>query len=405
MITTLWATLAIVGGTVHPVDGPPIEGGTVIIEGDRIVAVGKNLAVPAGAQVIDATGKVVTPGLFAPWTQLGLVEISGARETNDADGGGGAIRAAQRAVDSFNAGGTVIPVQRAHGVTTVLSAPEGGLIAGQAGVFDLVARDSPMSAAVVEPRAAMVAALGGDDKGSRGAKLLKLREALDDARAYAKDPKALEQNRFRRTEASRLDLEALVPVVRGEVPLAVGVGRAADILTVLRFAEEQRVRLILVGSVEAWQVAEALAAAKVPVILDPVENAPSNLERVHARGDGAAILAKAGVPVMLTTFGAHGVRKLRQWAGNAVRDGLPHDVALRAITATPAEVFGLKDRGVLAAGKVANVVVWSGDPFELSSRAEQVVVRGRVADPDHRQRALFRKYRQVPSHGLRRADP
>jgi imidazolonepropionase-like amidohydrolase len=161
-------------------------------------------------------------------------------------------------------------------------------------------------------------------------------------------------------------------------------------------AAEERVRLVLVGATEAWMVAEQIAAAKVPVIVDASANLPSNFDMVHARSDAAALLHRAGVKVVLSTFDAHNVRKLRQWAGNAVRDGLPHAEALKAVTSAPAEVLGIPDRGVLAKGKIANLVVWSGDPFELSTRAEQVVVQGRPVPANHRQRALFERYRTVP---------
>jgi imidazolonepropionase-like amidohydrolase len=143
-------------------------------------------------------------------------------------------------------------------------------------------------------------------------------------------------------------------------------------------------------------VAARLAKQKVPVIVDPVENAPESFDKLGARADLAARLEAAGVPVMLSTFSAHSVRKLRQWAGNAVREGLPHAAALEAVTARPAAVFGLPTHGLLEAGRVANVVVWSGDPFETTTVAEHVFVRGRAATGDHRQKRLLDRYRTLP---------
>ena len=398
LATGLWATIAIVGGTVYPGDGPALDKATVVIDGDRIVAVGQGIDVPAGATFIDAGGKIVTPGLIDAATGLGLAEISAVEDSSDADAGGPPIRAAQRAVDSFNPHSAVIPVQRAHGITTVISAHKGGLISGQAGAFDLWP-EAPIEKIADSP-VAMMASYGGRGDGARGRTLTELREVLDAARQYARDPKAFERNQFRPTQASRLDLQALIPVIRGKLPLAVSVQRQADIATLVRFAEVEKLRIILLGAAESWRMADALAAAQIPVVLDPVTNLPFSLDAVHVRDDTGAVLARAGVRIALTTFSTHNVRKLRQWAGNAVRAGLPYDEAMRAVTASPAVIYGLDDRGRLAAGQLANVVIWSGDPFELSSRAERVFVRGHDADLRHRQTALFDCYRKLPPCGM-----
>lgn len=390
MIGWMFAVVAIVGGTVHPVDGDPIEDGTVIIEDGRVVAIGAGLKAPAGARVVDARGKVVTPGLFDPQTMLGLTEIWGAEETVDVEGEGDPIRASYRAVDAFNPDSVVIPIQRAHGITTVLSAPGGGLVGGQAAVMPLWG-EGPLRAP-----AAITAHLGGRAGGSRGQAIADLREVLDDARTYAKNKAAFERNAFRRLAASRLDLEALGPVIRGEIPLLVAADRRSDIAAALELAEAFGLRLIVSGGAEAWRLADRLAAAKVPVIVDPMLNAPESFDRLHAREDNARRLHAAGVELLLSSFGAHDVRTLRQRAGNAVRAGLPYPAALRAVTLGPAQAYGLADRGALRPGAVADVVVWSGDPFELSSRAERVFVAGREAPPDDRQRALVERYRRPP---------
>ncbi len=390
LVTTFAAVVALVGATVHPGDGPALEGATVIVEGDRVTAVGVGLSPPAGATVVDVKGKVITPGLIDAWTGLGAAEVWGVAETVDLDAGGAdPVRAAFRVVDALNPRSPTLAIQRAHGVTAVVSAPGGGLIAGQAAAFDLTGR-------VLRPSVAMAARFGGGEGTSRGEALLRLREVLDDARTYAAKKRDFEGARLRRLAASRLDLEALQPVLRGELPLAITVHRAADIEALLRFAAEQDVRLVIIGGTEAWLVADALAAARVPVVLDPVANLPGDFDRVHARDDAAAKLAAAGVPLALSTFGLHNVRKLRQWAGNAVRAGLPPADALRAVTAGPAAIAGLTDRGRVAPGQIADLVVWSGDPFELSSRAEQVWIAGERTPDGHRQRALFERYRHVP---------
>ncbi|MCA9537657.1 MAG: amidohydrolase family protein [Myxococcales bacterium] len=387
----LFAVIALVGGTVHPGDGPPVPDATVIVRDGKIAAIGPGLAVPAGAEVIDCRGKIITPGLIDAFTGLGLVDIDLVPASNDTEARGPAIRAANRAVDNFNPDNPAIAIQRAHGITTVLTAPGGGIIAGQAAVYSLVG-DAPLRAP-----AAMVARLGGVAHGARGTALLALREVLDDARVYAKNKAAFEQNRLRKMAASRLDLEALGPVVRGEVPLIVHVERRTDILATLRLGEEFGVKIIIAGGAEAWLAADALAKARVPVILDPSVDAPLDFDRLHSRADAAALLAKAGVPIALSTFATHQVRKLRQWAGNAVRAGLSHDDALRAVTATPAALYGLGDRGVIRAGAVADLVVWSGDPFELLTHAERVIIGGEAVPTRHRQTALFERYRHLPA--------
>lgn len=390
----LSAVIALVGGTVHTGDGTVLQNATVIVDGQKIQAVEAGLPAPANATIIDAKGKVVTPGLFDPYTTLGLVEIDQIETTVDADAGGDAVRAAQRVADSFNPDSVLIPIQRAHGVTTVVAAPRGGLISGQAGVFDL--DHEATDTGLVAQDVGMPVALGAQGGGSRGAVLAHLREVLDDAAQYARNKKAWEKNQFRPLSAHRLDLEALQPVLEGKVPLLVSVNRRQDIAAVLDLAAELKLKIVLVGAAEAWKLAPRLAALKVPVIVDPVENAPDDFDRLGARADNAALLEKAGVPVLLSTFSAHNVRKLTQWAGNAVREGMPWSAALMAVTSRPAALFGLTDHGRLAPGQVANVVVWSGDPFELSSVAEHVLVRGRDVGQQTRQRGLVERYRALP---------
>ncbi len=393
MIGTLMALIAIVGGTVHPVEGEPIENGTLIIEDGRVVAVGAGLKAPAGATVIDAAGRVVTPGLIEAETRLGLVEIWGADETVDDSGEGDPIRAAYRALDGFNPDSRLIPIQRAHGLTLFVTSPGGGLITGQAAAVP--SWSGPGVAAPIAP-VAMVVNLGGRRDGSRGVAIAELREVLDDARAYAENTRAFERNAYRRLAASRLDLEALQPVLAGRLPLMVRADRRSDIAAALDIAAAFGLKLIVSMGAEAAALAPALAAAKVPVIVDPLLNAPENFQRLAARGDNARVLAEAGVEVILSSFSTHNVRTLRQAAGNAVREGLPHGAALRAITRAPALAFGLGERGVLRPGAVADVVVWSGDPFELSTVAERVFVGGVEAPRDHRQAALLERYRTLP---------
>jgi len=392
-------TVAITGGTVYPVSGPRLEGATVLIRDGKIVAVGKSVTVPADARRIDAAGKVVTPGLIDASTTLGLVEVGAVGETRDfALRTDDPVQAAFDVVDGINPNSTLIPINRLAGVTTVLAGPRGGLISGRGAVIDL--DGASVGDMLVRPRAAMLASFGagaaGEVGGARGEASLRLREALDDAKFWRDHRASFDRGASRSLAESRLDLEALQPVLSADMPLIVDVDRASDISAVLRIARDYGLRLVVAGGAEAWMVAGELARADVPVILDPLTDAPTDFEHLGARFDNAAILRRAGVRVILGTFDAHNVRNLAFEAGNAVRFGMPWADALRAVTLEPAAALGIDDRyGSLGPGKVADVVVWSGDPFELSSAPEQVIIRGRVVPDRSRQRDLLERYRTL----------
>lgn len=387
--------LAVTGGTVHTVTGEVLEGATVLVRDGVIAAIGHDIEVPAGVPTLDATGRVVTPGLFDATTSLGLVEVGMVSSTVDDQLQGDPVRAAFDVVDGINPRSVLIPVNRAAGLTTVLSAPGGGLIAGQAAIIDLAG--TSVGEMIVRPRAAMVASYSaGVAGGARGGASLRLREVLDDARFWRENQAAFSAGRTRELAASRLDLEALGPVLDGETPMVVSVHRASDIEAVLRIADEYGLDLVISGAEEAWMVADRIAAAQVPVILKPLTNSPGGFDRLGSRFDNAMLLERAGVDVIIGSFTSHNARWLVLEAGNAVRFGLPWDAALRAVTLAPARALGVADRyGSLEPGKVGNLVVWTGDPFELSTRAEAVVIRGTITSLDHRQLELFRRYREL----------
>jgi imidazolonepropionase-like amidohydrolase len=392
--------IAIVGGTVYPITGPPIAGATVLVEDGRIAALGTDVEVPSSARVIDASRKVVTPGLFDPWSSIGLVEVDLVRQTNDqrlADDED-PVTAAFDPIDGLNPRSTLIPWVRRGGVTTVATGPRGGLIAGQASVIDLAG----VSAAemLTEPRVAMIATLGeaaaGLTGGARGGAVLRLREVLEDARFWAARRAAFDAGNSRELAESRLDFEALQPVLQRRIPLLIEAHRASDIDAVLALAADYGFRPVIVGGSEAWMAADRLAKAGVPVILKPLTSLPSSFERLGARFDNAARLAAAGVVIAFSSFENHRAPAIAQEAGNAVRFGLSQDAALRAITLAPAEIYGVDDRyGSLEPGKVANIVIWSGDPLEVTTLPETVLVRGRIV-PDHsRQAELLERYRSL----------
>ncbi|MCA9553891.1 MAG: amidohydrolase family protein, partial [Myxococcales bacterium] len=218
--------------------------------------------------------------------------------------------------------------------------------------------------------------------------------AFDEARTYRAKKGLYERGDMYDMKTSRLDLEALDPALRGRLPVIVEVNRASDILAVLKLAKEEGLDIAILGGADAWLVADALARAKVPVIVNPLADLPSSFESRYARADNAALLAQAGVQVAISTRSSHNASGLRFHLANAVRAGLPPELALRAATLVPAEIFGMKGYGALERGKVANVVVWTGDPFEPSSYAETIIIRGEVQPTESRQTALARKYIQ-----------
>lgn len=395
-------TIAIVGGRVYTVSGAPIDNGTVLVRDGRIVAVGSNITVPADAQRIDASGKWVTPGIFNVATVLGLMEIGAVNTTVDvgAKGKGDAVVASFKAWEGFNPASPLLQVTRNDGVTIVGVVPGGNMISGQAAVFDLTNAASRAELLLRAP-VAMIADLynKGPDRGdSRGELLQRFREVLSDARDFAKRRSDFEKGQSRELAARKADLEALQPVVQGRLLLVLDAERASDIENALQLASEFGLKIAISGATEAWKVADRLAAAKVPVIVGALNNIPRDFSQLGARQDNAAVLAKAGVRVIINDGAdAFNARNVKYSAGVAVSFGLPWDDALRAVTLSPAELFGVSDRvGSLQPGKDATLVVWNGDPFELSTRPEHVLVRGKEVLAPSRQDELMRRYKKLP---------
>jgi imidazolonepropionase-like amidohydrolase len=302
-------------------------------------------------------------------------------------------------MDAINPLASPIPVTRVEGITRAIVAPANGssLIAGQSVLIDL--GQTRVAEMVLRNPAAVHVALGEAGSamagGSRAAAIMELREAFADARDFAQNRTAWQENRRRDYSLSRLDLEALQPVLDREIPLVITVHRASDILTVLRFAEEQNVRLVIAGASEAWMVAADLAVADVPVIINPLTNIPG-FQNMAITFENAARLHAAGATIIFASFDAHNARNLKQFAGNAVSYGLPHDAALAAVTSNPARIWGLNESyGTIAAGMDADLVVWSGDPFELLTNVEYVFIRGNEVEMQTRQTELLARYRTL----------
>ncbi len=394
-------TVAIMDGTVHTVSGGVIENGDVIIRDGRITQVGADLSAPAGASVIDASGKVVTPGLFAPVSSIGLVEIGAVDDANDASPardpvGAFPLGASLNAIDAYNPSSVLIPVNRAAGVTRALMAPSVGptIFAGRAAVIDLSGRPNSVTRAEAAQYVAMGERGAERNGGTRMGAWAVLREYFDEARSYHANP----NDYIRRPHDGRFaisDLKALGPVINGEQPLIVAVNSANDIRATIRLKNTYRLNVIIVGASEGWRVAREIATANIPVITDGLYNLPGEFEDIDATLKNAARLNEAGVKISFTE-GAHNVRLIRQHAGNAVAEGLPFDAALAAITLNPATMYGLGDQlGSLEAGKIADVVIWDGDPLEVTTRPEAVFINGRPQDLNNRQKMLMERYRDL----------
>lgn len=353
----------------------------ILVKGGSIYAIGKNLKAPSGTPEYDATGQSVTPGLFNADTHLGVEEVSAIEQTVDYASDLDTVTASMKVADGFNSDSTVIPHNRMHGVTHALVMPEGhiSIFAGQAALIRLSADGEK----VLDESAAMVVELGeaGQEMagGSRAVAMAVLRQALDDARDYAANRGAVNSGSRRDYSLSLADIASLVPVVQGKKTLIVDVDRADDIRRVIKLAKDYRLKLILNGVIEGWRVADVIAKAKVPVILDPINNLPQAYDQLGARLDNAAIMAEAGVTLVFTGMGwqnTHNAYLVRQSAGNAVANGLTKTQAINAMTRNPAKVFGLQKSGTLAAGQKASLVVWSGDPLEVTSVARLVLIDG-----------------------------
>jgi imidazolonepropionase-like amidohydrolase len=396
-------TVIVQNARVYTMAGPEagrLDNGDVLVRDGVIAAVGQDLVAPEGAAVINAQGRIVTPGLFAPWSQIGLVEIGLDAEANDASPEEEfALSASLDAADAFSPVSTVIPVNRAGGVTRAVSAPEPGLkmFGGHGVIVDLSGRPG----SIIRQQAVQSVAMGyaGAERNgdTRMGAWASLREAFDEARAYAANPAAYAM-RPRKEGLSLADLRALGPVIRGAEPLVVGVNRAADIRALMRFKEQYGVNAIILGGAEAHLIAREIAAANIPVILNPFLNLPAQFENLAATQANAARLHAAGVRIGFydPPSGTHNLRLLPQLAGNAVANGLPYAAALEALTINPARMYGVGDRyGSLELGKAGDLVIWDGDPLEVSSRPVAVLIDGRSTSLTTRQTQLRDRYRDL----------
>ena len=424
-------TVAITGGRVVVGDGSaPIDGGTVVIQNGRVVAAGAGVAVPAGAQIVDATGRWVTPGIVAGFSRIGLVEVDAVDSTNDVTANTSPFSAAIDVAPAINPMASPIAINRAAGVTRAIVAPATGrnIFAGQGAVIDLGGDMEPITRARAFQFVELGEAGAGEAGGSRASAHVLLRNALREARdlrapigsgtgspqsASEPPPEDIEENPYllpgaRRSEdvlLTRFDAAALVPVLQGRQLLLIHVERASDILQALALKREfPRLRLALVGASEGWRVADRIAAAGVPVIANALEDLPESFEQLASTQSNIGRMRAAGVDVaigMINDDEARMARVSTQYAGNLVaigripgHTGLSWDQAFAAISSKPAEAIGMADQiGSLRPGRRGDVVIWDGDPLELSSGVEAVWIDGVQQNLENRQTRLRERYR------------
>jgi imidazolonepropionase-like amidohydrolase len=412
-------TYALTHAKIFTLAGSTIEDGTLIIRDGKIAAVGVSLDIPAGAQVIDAKGLQVYPGFFDSVTQMGLREIGAVSATVDS-AESGSYNPDVVAATAVSPSSEHIPVTRAAGITEVLAVPASGgmdsfgsegVIGGQASAIHLAgwSIDEMLikkSAAMVlnwpeiETRTFDFATFSRKEKPFSEAKqeydkqVNEITDWIDRARHYAQ---VMERSSPAKYDCD-LKLEALVPVVRGELPLLVFADRSREIRNAVEFCDKQRLKMILAGGSEAYKVKDLLRSKGVPVILRPVLTLPLDEDDPYDRLlSQPAELAAAGVKFAFASFDNSFSRRLGQNAANAVAYGLPYDEALKAVTLYPARIFGLDDRiGTLEQGKLANLIVTNGDPLELTTDVKYLFIRGQLTSMDNRHLRLYEKYAKRP---------
>ncbi len=418
------AAYAIVGAKVYPVAGPPIENGTVIIREGKIAAIGRDVAVPSDAQVIDAKGLEVYPGLFDPVTQMGLNEISAVSATVDV-AELGEFNPELVAGTAVNPASAHIGVTRASGITHVVTAPGvggfdffggGSTLSGQASAMHLAG----WTMADMEIRRSVAMVLNWPSiethsfdfstfsfknrpykevKEEYDKKVNQLNDWMDRARHYAQAEEKGSPEKFARD----LKLEALIPVVEGKLPVLVVAGKARDIRNAVEFCGKQNLKMVLAGGSEAWKVKDLLKQKNIPVILGPVASLPEEEDDPYDRPMTApAELVAAGIKIAFASFDTAFSRRLSQQAGNAVAYGLSHDEAVKAVTLNAAQILGLAgELGTIEPGKVANLIVTNGDPLEIRTELRYLFIKGQLTSTDNRHQQLYEEYRKRPARTAR----
>nr|WP_220459966.1 MULTISPECIES: amidohydrolase family protein [unclassified Colwellia] len=388
-------SLAITNATIHTVtEQGVLTNATVVIDDGKIIAINPE---KIDADVtFDAMGKILTPGLIGAMNSLGLVEVNAVSRTRDASD-----KKADITFDAsiaFNPRSTVVPYTRKGGITSNVSVPSGGdsMFKGQTFVTDL----SGEFDSVYLKENAVIIDLGAKSSGSRALNLQKLRytledakksltKAAEDAKTAKKDKKA--DDKQKEPKELKRDAKIINALLTGDKPLVAYADRATDLLELLKLKAEFNLDLVIAGGADAILITEQLAAAKVPVIFGALDNLPSSFDSLHSSLDNTAKLTQAGINVALAINDAHNLYQLRFEAGNAIANGLTKDQALAAVTANVADAFNI-NAGRIAVGKKADLVLWSADPFELSTKVDKMWIDGKEISTQSRQDKLRKRY-------------
>ena len=406
-------TFSIVGATIHPVSGPDVAGGTIVVRDGKIASISPGTAPEPGAPVVDGKGKHVYPSLFPPMTVLGLEEIDAVRATLDKQELGG-INPAARADVAINYDSELLPVARSGGVLVAGVTPIGGIIAGTAVATKLdgwtredATLRAPAAITIYWPdlrinRSADASRTVKKQEKTRDEALERLKEAFRDARAYGK-ARAAEKTAGVPRHDFDPRLDALLPAIDGAIPVVVHAQRLAQIRDAMKWASEEKLRLVIWGGADAWRMADELAKAGVPVILEsPLVLPVREDDPYDAQFADAGVLDRAGVRVAFNDGGddASNVRNFPQLAAMAVAYGYPREKALASLTLEPARILGVDGRiGSLEPGKDATLILTDGDILDLRTRVVGAYIDGRALDLSDRQKRLYERYRNRPKPG------
>ena len=398
---------ALVNGTIVTVTQGTIEHGTLIIEDEKITALGKNMSAPANVEQIDCTDLFIFPGMINSMSTIGLSEIGSVDVTDDASEVG-TYNAHIKALVAVNPHSVHIPITRVNGITNSLTVPRGGIISGQSALLNLAGwtyQEMALKATAAihvnfpqEWQRRRGAASTSEEASSRvEAQRKELTELFKKAQVYARAWASYKENPQKIAPELDLTLEALVPVVHGELPVIIQVDAEKDIKSAVEFAEEIGLNFILAGVSDGWKVADFLAEKNVPVMFGSVLSLPGSTEPYDTQYANAGIMQKAGVKVAIYVDGYSDVRSLPYHAGTAAAFGMDKEEALKSVTINPAEMLGVADLiGSLEVGKLANVVVADGDILEMRTKIQYLFIKGKKISLESKHTELYEKFRARP---------
>ena len=382
-------TILLKGGLVHSGNGDSAKTKDILISDKTIVGIGTNLIIDGNTRVIEVNGLPVTPGLISPMSNLGIVEINALDVTRDDESD--LLSAGFSIFNAFNPHSTGIPWNRSNGVTSAMSTPS----ASSFPIFGLGSH-FVLDGSLEIKGSKDIAMFGrlGSSYGSR-AETLSILESLLDIGKMVKTlsiEEILEMNLADQLELQSQDIIALGKVVNDGMPFVIETNRAVDILQALSMKKKYDLNLVLVSVEEAPMVLDQLKESNTPVIIDPMDNIPNSFDELGSSLDLGKILDQAGIPIMFSTQRSHNYHLMRQGAGNAVAYGMSYETAIKGMSNTVAQTFRLDDRGSIETGKLADVIVWDGDPLEPSSFPKIVMIEGKLQDLSSRSTKLTERY-------------